>query len=186
MKEIEIKFKLKNPQTIRAKLQKIGAKFIKKVFEENLRFDDKNKRLKSKNFLLRLRKDDKIRLTFKDRGRYSPAVKDNGLKVAEEIEIEVDDFHRMKRILEKLGFKVSSRYQKIREIWHYKDLEIAIDKIPYLGYFLEIEGPSKSIRKIVGLLGLNLKDGITKTYGNLWEKYRTKHKIRSRDMFFKK
>jgi len=186
MKEIEVKFKLKGPKVIKTKLKKIGAKFIKKVFEENLRFDDKKRRLKSKNFLLRLRKDDKIRLTFKDRKRYFPTINDDGLKVAEEIEIEVGDFKRMKRILEKLGFRVSSRYQKMREIWHYKDLEIAIDKMPYLGYFLEIEGPSKNIKRIVASLKLDLKNGITKTYGNLWEEYRKKHKIRSGDMVFKK
>ena len=185
MKEIEIKFRLDNPDAIRDKIKKIGAKFIKKVFEENFRFDNAKNEIQSKNHLLRLRKDDVVRLTFKDKRKYSQNINGRNLQVAEEIEVEISDFRKMKIILERLGFKIFSRYQKEREIWHYQNCEVLIDKLPYLGYFLEIEAPAQDIEKLTELLGLNIQNGIINSYGEIWKQYRKKHKIKARDMLFK-
>ena len=76
--------------------------------------------------------------------------------------------------------------EKYRQKWHLKNAEISIDRLPKMGNFVEIEGKKKAIRKVVKILGLNFKDGITATYWDLWEDYRKKKGIKNENIIFNK
>lgn len=50
----------------------------------------------------------------------------------------------------------------------YDDCEIVLDTLPFIGSFIEIEGPAEeAIHKIVDLLGLSSCQIIRKNYGEL-------------------
>jgi len=181
MKEIELKFKIDKPDLIRKKLKKERAKFLGKTFERTFKFDTKNNDLKEQGKFLRIRTGFKSTITFKR--KIKP--KDKDFKEREEIELEISDPEKMKKILENLGFTKKWIMEKYREKYELGSAEIVIDKLPKMGNFIEIEGSKTAIHKTAKILGLNLKDGITSTYWGLWENYRKKHGIKDENIIFK-
>ncbi len=178
--EIEIKFEVKNIRELKKKLKKIRAKKIKRYFEYNLAFDTKDKKLYKSKILLRLRKAaGKVILGYK---RKIPSRK---YKQEEEIEIEVKDFEKMKKLLEKLGFYKSFIYEKVREVYKYKGTEICIDQLPF-GTYLEIEGKEKDIKTVIDKLELDIKQGSTLNYRQLYNQYCKEKRIKPKDIVFKK
>ena len=151
--ETEVKFYLSSIDPIRTRVIDLGAVFKHRTFETNIRFEDAEKSLIQKKSLLRLRKDNKITLTFKSK----PPFKDHQFKVLKEFEVEVSDFDTMEHILKSLGFKEEQVYEKWREIYVLGDTHLCLDTMPY-GDFLEIEGKKESIRQLASQIGL------------LWEK----------------
>jgi len=151
--ETEVKFYLPSIDSIRTRMIDLGAVFKHRTFETNIRFEDAEKSLIQKKSLLRLRKDNKITLTFKS----EPPFKDRQFKILKEFEVEVSDFDTMEHILKSLGFKEEQVYEKWREIYVLGDTHLCLDTMPY-GDFLEIEGKKESIQLLASQIGL------------LWEK----------------
>jgi len=180
-KEIELKFRIEKPSLIREKLKEVGAKFIGKAFEKTVKFDTKNDDLKREGKFLRVRTGFKSVITFKRKIR----PKDKKFKEREEIELGISNPKAIKKILENLGFTKKLIMEKYREKWQLWSAEIVIDKLPF-GNFIEIEGSKKAIQETAKVLGLNLKEGITATYWELWENYRRKRGIKDENIIFKK
>jgi len=90
----------------------------------------------------------------------------------------------MKTILENLGFKKVLIMEKYREKWQLKNVEIAIDKLPF-GIFMEIEGNQKAIEETAKILGLDLKTRITSTYWDLWKEFSKEKSIKDENIIFK-
>jgi len=180
-KEIEIKFKIDKPGLIRKKLKNQEAKFLGKVFERTIKFDTKNNDLKKQGKFLRIRTGFENTLTFKR--KIKP--KDIKFKEREEIELEISDPRKMKKVLENLGFTKKWIMEKYREKWQLNKVEIVIDKLPF-GNFIEIEGTKKAIQKTAKILGLNMEGKITATYWGLWEDYCKKKGIKDENIVFRK
>ncbi|MBL0731395.1 MAG: class IV adenylate cyclase, partial [Desulfosarcina sp.] len=106
--ETEVKFHITNIKSVRDIILNLGADSKGRVFETNLRYENKNNDLIKNKSLLRLRKDTKTTLTFKSRLESE----DNEFKSLRELEVEVSDFNRMKLILEALGFHQEQIYEK--------------------------------------------------------------------------
>jgi len=147
--ETEVKFYLPGIDPIRTRVIDLGAVFKHRTFETNIRFEDAEKSLIQKKSLLRLRKDNKITLTFKS----EPPFKDHQFKILKEFEVEVSDFDTMEHILKSLGFKEEQVYEKWREIYVLGDTHLCLDTMPY-GDFLEIEGKKESIQLLASQIGL--------------------------------
>ena len=147
--ETEVKFYLPSIDSIRTRMIDLGAVFKHRTFETNIRFEDAEKSLIQKKSLLRLRKDNKITLTFKS----EPPFKDDQFKILKEFEVEVSDFDTMEHILKSLGFKEEQVYEKWREIYVLGDTHLCLDTMPY-GDFLEIEGKKESIQLLASQIGL--------------------------------
>ena len=162
--EIEVKFYLTDTASVRNKIIKLGADCKGRVFETNIRFDDKNNNLIQKNFLLRLRKDIKTTLTYK----YKSDIKDNNFKILKELEVEVNDFTTMGLILEFLGFNKKQIYEKWRETFELNNAILCIDTMPY-GDFLEIEGEKEEIKNLAASIGLEWKSRITDSYLKIFD-----------------
>ena len=76
----------------------------------------------------------------------------------EEVEVNVDNFDSAIKLLENIGCKKKYYYEKIREIWDYKDVEIVFDTNPGNLDRMEVEAKSlKELNKILKELGLNSK-----------------------------
>lgn len=151
--ETEVKFYLKDIDPVRTRIAELGAVFMGRAFETNIRFEDAEKTLIQKKSLLRLRKGANITLTFKS----EPPFKDNQFKIHKEFEVEVNDFDTMEQILKSLGFKEEQVYEKWRETYVLGDTQLCLDTMPY-GNFLEIEGKKEAIQPLASRIGL------------LWEK----------------
>ena len=177
--EIEVKFHLPEIKPIRDRMFAMGAIHCGRVFEINIRFEDASKSLKEQGILLRLRKDDRTRLTFKS----SLSRSDTQFKVHRELEVEVDDFDVCHSILEGLGFHPEQAYEKWRETFVLNNTNLLIDTMPY-GVFLEIEGQKPHIRNIADRLGLKWEDRILLNYLEIFEIVHCKEGLHFRDITF--
>ncbi len=137
--ETEVKFYILDLPTVEARILDLGGTPIHpRVLETNLRFDTPEDSLAQDYRVLRLRQDSRVRLTYKGPGKF-----EEGVRVREEIEFEVDDFDAAWALLKALGYHVSLVYEKYRTVYHLDDHEIVLDETP-LGNFIEIEGRSGS------------------------------------------
>ncbi|MDX2076829.1 MAG: class IV adenylate cyclase [bacterium] len=163
--ESEIKLYCPNFAPVVTILEKIGATLTKpRVYERNVRYEDANKTLTGRDIVVRLRQDDRVRLTYKE-----PLTEKRDGDITEKFEAEVtiSDFDAMSVILGRLGYTPFLVYEKYRTTYVYDELEIVLDEMPY-GNFVEIEG---EIGKIAGLraqLGLADAPAFTHSYVELF------------------
>ncbi len=177
MKEIEVKFPVKDFQKFRKILENNKAVKRTSFFEDNIVFDDESHTLKHEGKLLRLRKSDRVTLTFKT------PVEKSRFKIMDEHEVEVSDFDETNTILCALGFHRVFRYQKKRDIYEINSVYVLLDKTP-IGNFIEIEGDKDGIADAACLLGLLIDNGLTDNYAELYQKYCEAKRIKPSDMVF--
>jgi adenylate cyclase class 2 len=177
--EIEVKFHLPEIKPIRDRMLAMGATHCGRVFETNVRYEDASKSLKKQGILLRLRKDDLIRLTFKS----SLSLPDTQFKIHRELEVEVGDFDVCHSILQGLGFHPEQAYEKWRETLVFNNTNLLIDTMPY-GMFLEIEGQKSHIRNMADRLGLKWEERILLNYLEIFEIVQREEGLPFRDITF--
>ena len=158
--EVEVKYRLDAREPVRHKLIEMGARSGGRHFEANLRYDNADGRLMQERCLLRLRKDEKVRLTHK--APHAESGKE-GFKIHKELEVEVSDFETTDAILKALGFEPVQRYEKWRETFHYNGCEICLDSLPF-GEFIEVEGEKEAIEQITDALALPSSQRIVANY----------------------
>jgi adenylate cyclase class 2 len=179
--ETEVKFFLTDIRSLRNRIIELGADCKGRVFETNIRFEDKDKNLYQNKALLRLRKDRKTTLTFKS----EPPVQNNQFKVLRELEVEVSDFSTMKHILGSIGFQPEQIYEKWRETFILNDSILCLDAMPY-GDFLEIEGQKEHIKKVASQIGLQWEKRILLNYLAIFDIIRLKLNLPFNDVTFER
>lgn len=150
MLEVEIKILEINKEEI---IKKILAEGGTLVTPQRLlvaqKFDTKNKDIKNKNNLFRIRKDgEKVEITYKI-NRFQ----DDGFRKAEEIQTTVGDFETIQKIILALDFVPTQYCEKKRTTYSLHHTLIEIDEIPNVPPYIEIEGDEKNISEVVQLLG---------------------------------
>ena len=181
--EIEIKLKLpENLTEIRRRLREEGFGVSKKrIHETNAVFDTPGSALRQEGKLLRLRRVGRSSiLTFK--GPPKPGKH----KSREELETDIPDALALEKILSRLGYNPTFRYEKFRT-----ELEqagengvVTLDETP-IGNFLEIEGAPRWIDRTAKALEFSPREYITKSYGTLYVDYCAAHGIQPTHMLFK-
>lgn len=166
--EIEVKFPLQNRQELTRKLHELGAqRLYPETFEDNIVLDRRGE-LRTKGALLRVRKFGKYALaTFKG----PMSIEAGGIKTREEVQTGVESFELAIQLFDSLGFKPVFRYQKYREVWRIREVEVVLDRTP-IGDYFEIEGPVETIKSIAGELGMNFEQAIRLTYADLYRQAR--------------
>jgi adenylate cyclase class 2 len=167
-REVEVKFSISEPSRIREKLMKLGATYVDTVDQVDIYYQHPCKNFADTDEALRLRENNSksgksIELTYKGPKRGGWA------KDRVEIVSRVVDSVEMQEILEMLGFKTVARLLKHREFYMIRGVEVSIDKVEGLGYFVEIEdkgGGLEAIREIASQLGLG--EPVPKTYLELY------------------
>jgi adenylate cyclase class 2 len=165
--EIEIKFALKDRSALVRRLREIKAQQLySETFEDNIVLDRRGE-LRTRGALLRVRKFGRYALaTFK-----GPTAFEGGVKTREEVQTGVESFELAIQLFDSLGFKPAFRYQKFREVWRVRDVEVVLDRTP-IGDFFEIEGPMDTIRAVAEELGMNMEAGIRQSYADLYRQAR--------------
>ena len=145
-------------------MAKLGARLVRaRHFEDNLLFDDERGRLGAAGRLLRLRRTPEGgRLTFK-----GPRLDSGEVKARQEIEVSVPEPDLLQSLLAAIGLRPVFRYQKYRETYSWKDVEIVVDETP-VGTFLEIEGSVEEIHAAAAALGYGRADYVTDSYATLF------------------
>jgi adenylate cyclase class 2 len=178
--EIEVKFFVADEKMVRNKIITLGGVSKGRNFETNIRYEDKMHTLWSKRSLLRLRKDNQVRLTVKQ----DPAQQSSDFKILQELEVTVNDFDTMDKILSALGFHKDQIYEKWRETIAFKDVILCLDTLPF-GNFLEIEGPKDKIRTTACALGLNWNRRILSNYIEIFFFLKRQADFKFNDITFK-
>ena len=178
--EIEAKFYVGNLKAIEARLLALGATCtVPRGFEYNLRFDNPQNSLNRQHKVLRLRKFDDVRLTFK-----GPVEKIGGAIARAEIELVVNDFDTAQQFIESLGYRVFGVYEKYRTMYDLEGTMVTLDELPY-GHFVEIEGESpKKIREIALRLALNPAAAIPAGYQDLFERIKRSKELDIKNLTF--
>ena len=164
--EIEKKYRLDKRRLVElaGKLGDLGAEFRGEVFEEN--YLHRGGVLDERAAVLRLRKiGDRTILTYKER-----IGGDSDIKHRIEYETEVTNVDATEQIIQSLGFKLSVIYEKHRKTWHFLDVEVVLDELPF-GYYMEIEGDVDAISKAEKALGIKDLDAEPRGYPRLAIRY---------------
>ena len=165
--EIEAKLKVDSLPEIERKLSGLGAEFLAEQLQTDYHFDDANTTLTKTDRCLRLRKQivgkgESFFLTYKG------AKEKSNLKKRQEIEFEIKDTDSVRKLLSALGYEQSLVVEKKRHLWQLGDCEVALDQLPLLGDFVEIEGPDEEkISNAQDKLGLSDLSHIAKSYAGL-------------------
>ncbi len=165
--EIEAKLKVDSLQEIERKLPELGAEFLAEQLQTDYHFDDANTTLTKTDRCLRLRKqmvgkNESLFLTYKG------AKEKSNLKKRQEIELEIKDADSVRKLLSALGYEQSLVVEKKRRLWQLGDCEVALDRLPLLGDFVEIEGPDEEkIATAQEKLGLSDLSHIAESYASL-------------------
>ena len=162
--ETEIKLRVASAEAARETVRALGAVLERgRHFEDNLLFDDAEGSLRAVRKVLRLRRTvEGAVLTFK-----GPREVVEGVKSREEIETALADGDAALGILQGLGFRPVFRYQKYREVYRWRSVEIVVDETP-IGTFLEIEGDVDAIHQAATALGFGPADYLAESYGGLY------------------
>lgn len=179
-REIEAKFYVRDLKEIEQRLRTLEARLIQsRVREVNLRFDNPSGDLEREGRVLRLRQDEKARMTYKDG---SAAV--GGAISRREIEFVVEDFDAARDFIQALGYQIAFVYEKYRTTYKYAEaLEVMLDELPY-GNFVEIEGEVSLLKPLARRLGLNWEKAIPASYHSLFNRLLGARNLRFRDLTF--
>lgn len=165
--EIEAKLKVDSLPDVECKLKELGAEFIAEQSQSDVLFDDADATLIATDQCLRLRSQSigdskKFFLTYKG------AKEDSDFKKRREIEIEINSIEKAQRLFIALGYHKVLVVEKERRLYRLGHCDIALDHLPSLGYFVEIEGPDdETIADVQKNLELSHLPSIAKSYAQM-------------------
>lgn len=180
--ELECKIPIDDRAALASRLHALGAEDCGEVYERNWVLDTPDRSLHASYTLLRLRVEDGAEhalLTIKKPARQSE------FKSRQEYEVTVESKSAMLMALQALGYDVVWYYEKKRARWRYNGCTIALDDLPQIGSFIEIEAGTESrISEALQQLDINPNDHVDGTYRSLYEQYCEKYGHSVGDMEF--
>jgi adenylate cyclase, class 2 len=162
--EIEAKLKVDSLETVERRLAQCGASFTRETIQTDRYYDTPDREMTRSDKALRLRSDktddrERFVLTFK-----GPKEQDD-YKKRVEVEFEVSDAGAAEAFLELLGYRKALAFNKRRRLWELGGCEVALDELPLVGVFVEIEGSdSETIARVQSMLGLSDAPHIMDSY----------------------
>lgn len=177
--ETELKLYVPDLKSVEVRLQELGADLaVPRVYERNVRYENKARTLTENGIVVRLRQDSRVRLTYK-----GPSEFGDNVRTRFEAEVEVNDFNTMEIILEKLGYTPYMIYEKYRTTYLIDNAEVVLDEMPY-GNFIEIEGDTETINSLVEKLRLQDAPRPLGSYAVLFDFVREHLKLDFTDLTF--
>ena len=167
--ETEIKIRLKSDTQVTALLARCSKLYGNGIetFQRDEYFDTLDELLKDKDFTVRLRLvNGKTKIALKGPRKFFADKVHSRLELEFSALSEIEAREEIKRqqlipttIVEK------RRWEFVRD-----DLHIAVDRLPFIGSFLEVEAPSSErIRRILNVLQVDSDDAVTDNYTELLE-----------------
>ncbi len=167
--EIEAKLKVDSLLAVEHRLGECTATFLRETLQTDVYFDTIDGKLTRADECLRLRSEkvgEQERLVLAYKGPKQP--EDYTKRI--EIEVEVRDAKATGSLLAALGYGQALAFNKRRRLWRLHDGEVALDELPLVGAFVEIEGPdSRTITRVQEWLGLSHVPHTMDSYASLIE-----------------
>jgi adenylate cyclase class 2 len=167
--EIEAKLKVDSLAEVERRLSELGAEFVAEQLQTDSLLDDADGTLATSGRCLRIRRQtvagsERFFLGYKG-GR-----EESNFKKRQEIEMEVRDGDSLRKLFTALGYEEKLVVEKKRCLWRLAGCEVALDELPLLGDFVEIEGPDdERIADVQARLGLAKLPHVAKSYAHLIE-----------------
>jgi adenylate cyclase, class 2 len=179
--ETEVKLYVPDLSAVAQRLESLRAELLSsRIFERNVRYENAEKTLTSSGIVVRLRQDNRVRLTYKELPQKQT---DIDIPSRYEAEVEVSNFDAMEVILGKLGYFPHLIYEKYRTTYQWEDAEIVLDELPY-GKFVEIEGDVETIRHLITKLELQAARRYDENYVKLFENVKQRMNLNFNDLTF--
>jgi len=180
--EIEAKMKLADADALERRLREAGATLRRRVFEVNTFYDTDEDSLRAADRGLRTRLErgiddpDFTQMTITHKGPRAHGE----LKSRSEVELGVTDLDNADALLRALGYHKKIAFEKKRAKWDFDDCLVEVDCVPYLGSFVEVEGPSdEQVMHCREALGLGDEPMIRASYIAMLKTYVTENHIRT-------
>lgn len=128
-------------------------------------FDTQDSQLKQQDLVIRIRSENgKKMIALKGPRMKFP----DGMTNRIELEFASADGEQIHSQLQQQGLQSHEAQEKERWTFVHQDCEIVLDKLPFIGTFIEIEGPSENaIKEIIRLLDLSSFPTMHNHYGEL-------------------
>jgi adenylate cyclase class 2 len=141
---------------IRSRLQECGGTRVGQFLETNLFFDTEDRTLLAGDQGLRLRISREMQTQHEAYTLTHKGPRQHGsMKNREETELSVGEPAAAIGLMERLGYVRMLSFEKKRETWKLDGCKVELDEVPFLGQYVEIEGPrEETIRKVQEKLGL--------------------------------
>jgi predicted adenylyl cyclase CyaB len=130
-------------------------------------YDTDNRQLKKQDLVVRIRSMNGTKtIALKSPRMELPS----GLTNRIELEFATLEGDKVQQQLIQQGLQPYETQEKERWTFVYGDFEIVLDRLPFIGYFIEIEGSSEnSIRDMIRKLKLSESQIVRKNYGELFK-----------------
>ena len=168
LNELEIKIKIES-ETLFKKVfdacNQLCGRPITHFFQLDEYYDTPDEQLKQQDLVIRIRSQgSKKMITLK-----SPRMKlPSGMTNRIELEFLSAEGENVQQQLLIQGLNTQEAAEKERWTFLYQECEIVLDKLPFIGSFVEIEGPSEAaINEIISLLDLASCPVVRQHYGEL-------------------
>ncbi len=148
--EMEVKFRLENPDFVITKIKELGAIFVEELTEKDDYYNAPDRDFQQTDEVFRIRTYGNLNhFTYK-----GPNQKGN-IKVREELELKIEaeenGYEKARKLLQLLGYRHVAVVQKIRKVYDSMlegfPIHFCVDQIDGLGSFLEIEIVTDSSKK---------------------------------------
>ena len=158
-RELECKIAIPAREPVIERLLVLGARDLGDRYERNQVYD-RGGELRAGRRLLRVR-DDGGRTVITYKGAPQPGQ----YKTREELEIVADSFETACLIFSRLGYENAWYYEKRRHEFEYRSCMIAVDLLPVLGCFVEVEGSNDAgVTAVLGDLALKPEQHLPQSY----------------------
>ncbi len=206
--EIEAKMHVDDQLTaeVEQRLIGLGARLVGYWLEADKFFDSVDGSFRGSHNILRLRTRTPIKVNAEEKAEGEPAREAGGevnregkiifvtykgpklggqLKSRRELEMAVECAETTINIFAELGYQPVFGIEKRRKEYQIDQCNIELDEVPYLGRFIEIEGPDEdTVLKMRETLGLGQVVVITNGYSSMIATYMNEHDIKSREASF--
>ncbi|MDB5291835.1 MAG: adenylate cyclase [Phycisphaerales bacterium] len=184
--EIEAKMAVEDLAQVRARLVECGAQRLGHFFEVNTFYDTDDRTLLAGDRGLRLRLNRNMQSGEEDHIiTYKGPRQPGALKSREEVELGVEGSAEAMKLLESLGYHKMLSFEKRRESWLLDGCKVELDEVPYLGTYVEVEGPDEaSVMKVRQTLNLSNRPPIKTGYVALLTGYLQERGQSLRDVRF--
>ncbi len=170
LNELEVKIQLKSSEHFKQIFEdcrRLYGEPTSHLFQRDEYYDTDDAQLKKHDLVVRIRSiGDNHTIALK-----SPRLlTSNGLSHRIELEFLAAEGKQVYEQLNRQGLNISYAGEKERWTFVYGDIEIVLDKLPFLGSFIEVEGPDEAaIQQVIKKLKLSIDLAIRKNYGELME-----------------
>jgi adenylate cyclase class 2 len=177
--EIEAKMQVADIPALEARLQAVGARRGPVLLETNTFYDTDHGSLKMSDQGLRVRVErdaenarEVVTITHKGPRAHGK------LKQRRETELVVHDARVAGELLNALAYAQTLSFEKRRRRWELDGCHVDIDTIPYLGDYVEIEGPAdRDVMAVREKLGLGATPLIRASYIAILAHHLAEHRI---------